>query len=53
MYFRIFKWQKMENAYKLLERCFLLLKMDRGSIVSQMLSLFNKGVDNGTLELTC
>ena len=46
LYFRIFKWIKVVG------KVFLMIKNGPGFMVSQMHSLFNKVVDNGTLELT-
>ena len=37
---------------KVVEKVFLMIKNGPGFMVSQMHSLFNKVVDNGTLELT-
>ena len=52
LYFRIFKWQKMVKWIKVVGKVFLMIKNGPGFMVSQMHSLFNKVVDNGTLELT-
>ena len=38
---------------KVVAKVFLMIKNGPGFMVSQMHSLFNKVVDNGTLELTC
>ena len=40
------KWMKVAG------KVFLMIKNGPGFMVSQMYSLFNKVVDNGTLELT-
>ena len=37
---------------KVVGKVFLMIKNGPGFMVSQMYSLFNKVVDNGTLELT-
>ena len=40
------------KAVKVVGKVFLMIKNGPGFMVSQMHSLFNKVVDNGTLELT-
>ena len=40
------------NAIKVIGKVFLMIKHGPGFMVSQMHSLFNNVVDNGTLELT-
>ena len=41
-----------EKVLKVVGKVFLMIKNGPGFMVSQMHSLFNKVVDNGTLELT-
>ena len=41
-----------EKWIKVVRKVFLMIKNGPGFMVSQMHSLFNKVVDNGTLELT-
>ena len=47
-------FQMAENVkwIKVVGKVFLMIKNGPGFMVSQMHSLFNKVVDNGTLELT-
>ena len=40
------------KCLKIVGKVFLMIKNGLGFMVSQMHSLFNKVVDNGTLELT-
>ena len=40
------------KVVKVVGKVFLMIKIGPGFMVSQMHSLFNKVVDNGTLELT-
>ncbi len=50
--FSDFKMAECKRCLKVVGKVFLMIKNGPGFMVSQMHSLFNKVVDNGTLELT-
>ena len=50
--FCIFGFLKGRKWIKVVGKVFLMIKNGPGFMVTQMHSLFNKVVDNGTLELT-
>ena len=50
--FSDFKMAECRKCLKVVGKLFVMIKNGPGCMVSQMPSLFNKVVDNGTLELT-